>query len=51
VERRWNVESLKSALILDARFMLGLTDAFESATAKNRSFTVLFRWAYFLPGT
>jgi hypothetical protein len=47
----WNVESLKSALILDARFMLGLTDAFESATAKNRSFTVMFRWAYFLPGT
>ena len=50
-EFAWNVESLKSALILDARFMLGLTDAFESATAKNRSFTVVFRWAYYLPGT
>ena len=47
----WNVESLKTALILDARFMLGLTDAFESATAKNRSFTVMFRASYFLPGT
>ncbi len=47
----WNVPSLKSALILDGRFTLGLTDAFESATAKNQSFTLLFRWAYFLPGT
>jgi hypothetical protein len=47
----WNVESLKTALSLDARFMLGLTDAFESATAKNRSFTVMVRASYFLPGT